>query len=319
MRSEGVSFIVKSMIFVVVVAVVGVAWYLLRGKQPDHGNESHQEHAGHKDDGDHSEEGEKSTGGAAQLAEVQPAEINIYVKAPGTIEFHPQKALRLHPSFPGVVTRVHKDLGDQVRPGDALATIDSTVGFQTFTLSSPIAGTILSKNVSNGQTVTPEEELFAVGDTSVLRARLAVAARDIRKLKKDQELLLVSENLDRISTKISFVSPILSEDTRTATAIADFSFEKFRPGMFVTGAVKEGVKKVDKSIPVALCNPLSNKSTVTVSASADPGTETEQRVITTGASDYERCEVKSGLDTGEKVLIVHASGNQAKESHSSDE
>jgi cobalt-zinc-cadmium efflux system membrane fusion protein len=261
----------------------------------------------------HEEEAQKQEQKEATV-EVVPGEINIYIKAPGTIEFHPEKALRLHPSFAGVVSRVYKDLGDQVRPGDALASIESTVGLQSLIISSPIAGTVLSKNASNGQTVSPEEELFAVGDVSVLRARLSVSARDLKKIKTGQDVLLVSENLDRIATKVSFVSPILAEDTRTATTIADFSFEKFRPGMFVTGALKQSAVKVDKSIPAALCNANTNK--VVLSVVGVDGIE--QRQVTTGVSDYELCEVKSGLLSGERVVFTKVDKSKSEESTSHD-
>jgi cobalt-zinc-cadmium efflux system membrane fusion protein len=130
----------------------------------------------------------------ALSVKVGPSDIEVYIKAPGIVDFHPKHALRIHPAFPGVVVNVQKQVGDRVNEGDALATIESNVGIQVYNVTSPIKGVVLSKNIGSGQSVSPEDELFSVGDGSVLQARMAVSARDINLVKAGQEIVLLKIN-----------------------------------------------------------------------------------------------------------------------------
>lgn len=250
----------------------------------------------------HADVDKSSDSGLAQIrthaVKVKSAEIELYVKAPGIVDFHPKHALRIHPSFPGVVVKVNKNLGDHVNPGDSLASVESNVGVQIYTITSPIKGIVLSKNVSDGQFVSPEEELFSVGDASVLQARLFVSARDVKKVKATQEVILVAENQRTVRSVIRFLSPILSEDTRTASAIVDFNSTDLRPGMFVTGAIIIATRHVDKSLPASFCENSSSQGSLFVIGPKG----VESRDVILGSGDYKNCEVLQGLELGDEVL-----------------
>lgn len=234
----------------------------------------------------------------AQSVKVVPAEIEVYVKAPGIVDFHPKHALRIHPTFPGMVIRVNKNLGDTVNSGDVLATVESNVGVQDYAITSPIKGVVLSRNVGAGQSVSPEEEIFSVGDASVLQARLSVAARDIKKVRADQKVILVAENQRSVRSTLHFLSPILSEDTRTAPAIVDFGSAELRPGMFVTGAIVIETAQVAKSLPAAFCeNDINSRALFVFGANG-----IENRDVTFGRRDYQNCEILQGLEVNEEVL-----------------
>jgi len=226
------------------------------------------------------------------------ASIELFVKAPGVVDFHPKHALRIHPSFAGIVAKVFKNLGDPVVVGDTLALIESNVGLQDYAVTSPIKGTVLTKNVGAGQSVTLEDEIFSVGDASVLQARLAIAGRDVKQVKREQNVLLLAERRKPARAKIDFLSPILSEDSRTASAIIDIPGSELKPGIFVTGAIVVDRKEVAVSLPARFC--VENVAESLVMVVGDVGiTET---VVKFGMRDYENCEVISGLSANEMVL-----------------
>lgn len=229
----------------------------------------------------------------------EPAELEVYVTAQGVADFHPKHALRIHPAFSGVVTRVTKELGDSVQAGELLASIESNVGIQVFQVTSPIKGTVLGKSISQGQFVTSEEEILSVGDASVLQARLSVPARAAKQVQRGQAVSIMAEGDRFTRSSIGFISPILSEDTRTATAIIDFSSAEFLPGMFVTGAIVVATRPVAVTLPLGFCETKNkNINSVTVIGAKD----FETRTIRFGARDLQRCEVLAGLSAGEEVV-----------------
>lgn len=238
----------------------------------------------------------------SHAVKVAPAGLETYVKAPGIIDFHPKHALRIHPTFPGIVLKASKNLGDVVNPGDILATVESNIGIQVYTVTSPIKGVVLSKSVGEGQSVLPEEEIFSVGDVSVLQARLSISAKDVKKVVGGQAVVLVAENQKMVRDKIQFLSPILDEETRTASAIIDFKSTDMRPGMFITGAIVVETRQVSKSLPIEFCENNERKKTVSVIGAK----AIETREVTFGARDYQNCEILTGLEINDEVLSATA-------------
>lgn len=245
---------------------------------------------------------------------VKSGVIETYVKAPGLIDFHPKYALRIHPTFPGLIIKVNKNLGDRVAAGETLATIESNVGIQTFTVTSPIAGLVLARKASEGQSVSPEEELFSVGDMGLMQARLAVSARDVNSARTGQDALLIAENQKVIRTKVNYLSPILSEDTRTATAMIEFQSADLKPGMFVTGALVIASRPIPRSLPFKFCEAEGNERKIYVLEADGP----KERNVLFGARDYETCEILEGINAGDSVIpasLVPLNSHEDREEH----
>ena len=60
-----------------------------------------------------------------QIAPVQEQEVATQTDAPGSIEAMPEKLVKITPPLPGRITRLQRALGDSVKAGDALFTLDS--------------------------------------------------------------------------------------------------------------------------------------------------------------------------------------------------
>src|SRR5690606_16396123 len=57
---------------------------------------------------------------------------------------------RVMARFPGLVRALHANVGDQVRAGQPLATIESNLSLTTYTVTAPISGVVLSRDASVG-------------------------------------------------------------------------------------------------------------------------------------------------------------------------
>ena len=103
---------------------------------------------------------------AAQVAGIQvapagPGEIADEHEVQGLLTPIDGRIAQVTARFPGPVRSVRAGVGDQVRAGQALATVESNLGLTTYTVTAPISG------VANKQQVT-EGALVGQGDVTLL-------------------------------------------------------------------------------------------------------------------------------------------------------
>jgi len=109
-------------------------------------------------------------------------------------------------------------------------------------LRSPIGGTVLEKNVFEKQYVTPEKELYVVGDLSVVWVQAKVYEYEIPHVELGQPATVTIPSLpDRQFTgKVVFIQPTVDEMTRTVQVRIELPNEEgvFKPGMFAQISIR---------------------------------------------------------------------------------
>ncbi len=88
----------------------------------------------------------------------------------------------VHARFAGVIRSVSRNVGDAVRAGETLATVESNESLQTYSVTAPIAGTITQRHAAPGEQ-TDQESLFEIADFSSVWAELDVFSRDRPRLR----------------------------------------------------------------------------------------------------------------------------------------
>ena len=108
-------------------------------------------------------------------------------------------------------------------------------------LKSPIDGTVLEKKVFEKQYVTPEKELYVIGDLSTVWVQAKVYEYEIPHVELGQPATITIASLpDRQFTgKVVFIQPIVEEVTRTVQVRVELSNQQgiFKPGMFAQIAI----------------------------------------------------------------------------------
>src|SRR5690606_17404961 len=92
-----------------------------------------------------------------------PARIVETVELTGTVQTDPGRVSRVRPRFAGVVTDVHRTVGDFVDAGDTLATIETNESLRSVPVTAPIGGLIVGRDVQVGQ-VAGSDPLFVIAD-----------------------------------------------------------------------------------------------------------------------------------------------------------
>jgi len=111
---------------------------------------------------------------------------------------------------------------------------------ETMTVRAPRGGALLGKNAVIGNAVNVGDTLFMIGDLSKVWFAGDVYPEDLRKVHKDQEILIDPENgAPALHGKISFISPAMDPTSRTIKirALMDNPGNFLRADMYVQGNI----------------------------------------------------------------------------------
>jgi Cu(I)/Ag(I) efflux system membrane fusion protein len=109
-------------------------------------------------------------------------------------------------------------------------------------LRSPIDGTVLERNVFQQQYVTPEKELYVIGDLSTVWVQAKVYEYEIPHVELGQPATVTISSLpdQRFTGKVVFIQPTVDETTRTVQVRIELSNKDgiFKPGMFAQISIR---------------------------------------------------------------------------------
>jgi len=170
-------------------------------------------------------------------------------------------------------------------------------------IKAPLSGTIIERNVVNGQLVDASTTAFRIVNTSTLWADGQVYEKDIPKLsgKPEVSLTVTAYPGEEYWGKMIYVSPIVDEGTRTIALRATIPNGKGRlkPQMFGELHVTIGGGTRGLLIPAEAILYDNSISYVFVAVN---DTTFERRDISPGASFDSLVEVSSGLKDGDRVV-----------------
>ena len=232
-----------------------------------------------------------------RLATAGPGEVDIGVDLPGEVRPNADRIAHLGPRFPGIVREVRKQIGDRVRAGDVLATIESE-NLSTFELKAAFDGTVIDKHISPGETVTRDDAAFIVADLSTVWVTISVYQSALPQIAVGQPVVLSASHgaLEATGT-IAYIAPVVDQATRTASArvVLPNPDGAWRPGLYVTATVYN-----PKAAPIVIARraiqTIEQKPVVFVVE----GDRFEARPVGIGHTGRSRVEITEGLSAGER-------------------
>jgi cobalt-zinc-cadmium efflux system membrane fusion protein len=237
------------------------------------------------------------------LAVAGPATIREHVALNGRIAPNEDALAHVMPRFPGVVRSVHKRLGEPVGRGDLLARIESNESLQTFELRAQLAGTVVAKDVTPGEFVTHERELFQIADLSTVWVDLDVYRRDFGRLRAGQPVRIdAGDGAPPVESQLSYLSPIGSVNTQTllARAVLANPDRSWRPGLFVTAEVEVAESQVPVAVTLDALQRVRDRDVVFLAE----GDVFEAQPVELGRRDGTHVEIVSGLAAGQRYVAA---------------
>jgi membrane fusion protein, heavy metal efflux system len=202
--------------------------------------------------------------------------------------------------FPGVIRSVTKRVGDGVRAGDVLATIESNESLQTYSVTAPLAGVVTARHAEPGEQ-TSAEPLFEIVDLSTVWAELSVFSRDRARLSQGAPVHLVADSGAEITGTIDYLAPVGNRASQSVTArvVIDNAGGQWTPGQFVEARVNVSETPVALAVPASALQRFRELDVVF----AKVGDVYEVRMVTLGRRDAENVEILGGLAPGTEIVV----------------
>ncbi|HJR73733.1 MAG TPA: efflux RND transporter periplasmic adaptor subunit [Luteimonas sp.] len=320
-NKESIARILPALILAVALSACGNKPDVAEGKAPDANSEGEaapQAESGHtdehgEDEASH-EEGPPST--TIPASNAQSSGIRVAAAAAGTIaDEHEVQGLltpvegrvaQVTARFPGPVRSVRANIGDAVRAGQALATIESNLSLTTYTVSSPIAGVVLQRSTSVGMAAGEGAALYEVADLSKLWVDLHIFGADAGHITAGIPVT-VTRMSDGVSAETTLERILPATATASQSTVARATIDNgdglWRPGAAVRARIT--VDRADAALVVpltALQTDEANRDVVYVRQ----GERYSERAVKLGRRDAQRAEVLAGLRAGEQVVVAQS-------------
>jgi cobalt-zinc-cadmium efflux system membrane fusion protein len=346
-----------------------------------------QESGGH---GEKHEEGKLSLSPEARreagitIAEAAGGRLEQTLDLPGELTLNADTVVHIVPRAAGIVQRVHKNLGDEVKPGEVLAVIESrelaetkaaylaarqrlslaratlasaeelkakrilpgleylatkrefanaeielrtvthklhalglapaeiaainqdkSASFAVYELRAPAAGTVIEKHITLGEVVATNSDVLVIADLSAIWANVTVYAQDTPRINVGQTVRLNAEGFPHEATGVvSYISPVVAEVTRTATArvLVPNPGRRWKPGTFVTARIVLGAEPVRTLVPNEAIQLVGNAPTVFL----PEGEAFVPRPVTVGRANRTHTQILTGLEPGDSYVSAGA-------------
>lgn len=164
----------------------------------------------------------------------------------------------------------------------------------------PIDGTLINKHIVLGEVIKDDRECFILADQSSVWVNLNVYQNDLARIQMGQEVTITAGPSLQAKGTISFVSSLVSEQTRTTLArvVLANPAGQWRAGLYVTGQVLVEEAQVPLLVPQESLVRLEGATVVFLKTA-----EGYRPVpVMTGRSNGIQAEVLSGLTAGQPYV-----------------
>ena len=178
-----------------------------------------------------------------------------------------------------------------------------------FDLKSPLAGTVVERNVTVGQMVgaDPTQVLYTIADLNELQVVAEVYERDLSRVSKGVAVTVTVEAYpdETFSGTIVYVGDVVDPTTRTIKVRCNVTNRdlKLKPEMFARVRLKVGSSRPVLALPKEAVIEVGGQAYVFVQA-ADG--RYVRRPVVTGTMSGDTIQIREGLQSGERVVVKGA-------------
>jgi membrane fusion protein (multidrug efflux system) len=175
------------------------------------------------------------------------------------------------------------------------------------TIRAPFGGLVVARYVDLAEQVSVNTPLFRISDFDPLLCPIQVPERELPRLEIGQAAYVSVESWpgERFEASVLRVRPVVDAATGTIRVTLDVDGRgRLRPGMFARVYLETATRPDALVIPRAALSLESIGDTVYV---AEEGVARRREVVL-GFEERDRVEVRSGVEAGERVVVVGQDG-----------
>ncbi|MGH8027949.1 MAG: efflux RND transporter periplasmic adaptor subunit [Pseudoxanthomonas sp.] len=203
--------------------------------------------------------------------------------------------------FPGPIRSLRANVGDAVRAGQPLATIESNLSLTTYTINAPISGVVLARNASVGSVAGEGAPLFEIADLSSLWVDLHIFGSDAQHIRPGVPVKVTRmSDGATVETVLERVLPGTATASQSTVARATIANADglWRPGSAVKARITVEQQPAALVVPLSALQSFRDWQVVFIRV----GDTYEVRPVELGKRDASQVEVLSGLKHGDAVV-----------------
>ena len=175
-----------------------------------------------------------------------------------------------------------------------------------FPIRATVGGTVTALLGAEGDYLKEGQAIARVSNLNTLWANFDAYERQLSQFRVGQKIEIYTSAYPnkKVEGTISFIAPLLNNDTRTATlrATVKNNDKVLKPGMFVSGKITTAPSTTKAvSIPASAVLWTGKRSLVYVKAAQDSPIF-EMREVTLGKKNAAQVEIIEGLSIGEEIV-----------------
>jgi cobalt-zinc-cadmium efflux system membrane fusion protein len=235
-----------------------------------------------------------------ELGIAGPGRVERSVVLPAEVRPNQDRLAHIAPRFPGIVRAVRADIGDHVEAGQVLAIVESEA-LSPFPLKTLIDGVVIQKHITRGEPVSREQAAFVVADLRDVWIDISVYQKDLVDIAIGQPVRVsAGHGLQEAEGRIAYLSPVVDEATRTATARVVLANPDglWRPGLFVTARIRTAETEVPVAVPRTALQELRGEAVIFV----ETGAGLVAQPVRIGRQGESRVEIVEGLTAGQRYV-----------------
>jgi membrane fusion protein (multidrug efflux system) len=179
-------------------------------------------------------------------------------------------------------------------------------------IKSPIEGVIGERLCKPGDRIQPSDKLYAVINTDEVIAVVYVPEKELGNVRKGQAAYITSDNIksEHFTGKIKRVSPVVDAQSGTfkVTIAVDNKQNMLKAGMFINAHIITETHNDAILMPkTAIIYENEMMSVFVVKDSI-----AHKVTLEVGFQDHEKVEVRSGIEAGDKVIVIGQAGLKDK-------
>ncbi len=229
----------------------------------------------------------------------KPVVMQKTVTVYGRIAANSERVRNISARFEGMITSVFPSLGDRVRKGQKLVTVESNESLQLFTVTSPVDGVITQRDANAGEQ-TDGRQLFTIMDTDSVWAELSVFPTDLAKVHIGAPVIITDTTSGQVVTgKVSLIN-VTAENNQSVTVrvVLENKSGQLRPGRYVSAKITVGEHAASLAVKRTGLQTFRDFTVVY----AQMGEEYEVRMLDIGLQAGEWAEVLGGLEPGARYV-----------------
>ncbi|HYR29072.1 MAG TPA: efflux RND transporter periplasmic adaptor subunit, partial [Thermoanaerobaculia bacterium] len=172
-------------------------------------------------------------------------------------------------------------------------------------LRSPLTGSVIAKDVTVGESVSPADVLFTVADLSSVWVDITVPAQNIAVLRTGQRVRVhVPSTNEEAQGTVSYVGRLVGAENRSAKArvVLPNRGGSWRPGLFVNVHLEAAETMVPVAVRAEALQTFRDWNVVFIQV----GNQYEVRPLELGRRDEQWVEVTAGLEAGQKYVAKNS-------------